>query len=71
MAKKFRLGGKRPTPDCQASISTRLKTEDGFEDVQINMATGEITYGPGKCTLPEEALRRVCKDAGYDLEEVK
>lgn len=47
----------KSAPDCMASKSTTVKTPEGEEvQVNFNMGTGEVTYGPSSCctgTCPE------------------
>lgn len=48
---------KCKTPDKQSSKTTTIKTEDGCENVHINMGTGEVTYTPaedGACELKDD-----------------
>lgn len=40
----------KSVPDCMASKSTLVKTPEGEEvQVNFNMGTGEVTYGPSSC----------------------
>lgn len=40
----------KSAPDCMASKSTLVKTPEGEEvQVNFNMGTGEVTYGPSSC----------------------
>ncbi|ABB39172.1 heavy metal-binding domain-containing protein [Oleidesulfovibrio alaskensis G20] len=65
--KKMKVRGMQ-TPDCAATLTKSIETVDGVEDVHINLATGEITYGPAECvdmSLVKEQVRK----AGYEVEE--
>lgn len=41
----------RQSPDCMASTAMTIETADGVEQVNWNMGTGEITYGPSACEI--------------------
>ena len=51
-----------------ATVSQSIRTATGEEQVNINLATGEITYGPNACVDPT-ILREAVEKAGYSLEE--
>lgn len=57
------------SPDCAATISNVVKTVDGVEVVNVNYATGEVTYGPSECVDPD-MIEELIKEAGY-LPEAK
>lgn len=63
----LKVSGMR-SPDCAATISNVVKTADGVEVVNVNYATGEVTYGPTECVDPE-LIAEMIKDAGYEPEE--
>lgn len=65
--KKYKVRGLQ-TPDCAASMSQTIKTATGVEQVNINLGTGEITYGPDACVDPR-LVREAVEGAGYKLEE--
>ena len=46
--KNKKCGGPENKPDEQNSPATTVKTEDGCEQVHINMGTGQVTYTPAK-----------------------
>lgn len=43
-----RCGGEQNSPDLQESLSTIVQTEDGCEEVHVDMGTGAVTYSPAK-----------------------
>lgn len=45
-----KLSGKQ-SPDCAATTNLNIETDEGAEQVNINLATGEITYGPDACKV--------------------
>ena len=66
--KTKRIINFRQSPDCARQVDTVVNTVDGLERAHINLATGEITYGPDACineALLEEAFAR----EGLELEE--
>lgn len=65
--KKYKVKGLQ-SPDCAATVTTAIKTHAGMEEVNINLATGEITYGPAVC-VDTRILREAVEGAGYALEE--
>ncbi len=67
--KKLRLRGL-DNPDCATRVQHCVQTSDGFEDVHINMATGEISYSPGTC-VDENLLREAFAREGLEVEEMK
>ena len=54
------------TPDCAATISRVVETADGVEVVNVNYATGEVTYGPTEC-VDENMVKEMIHDAGYQV----
>lgn len=66
--KRLRLKGMDNKLDC-AAVERCIKTVDGYENVRINMATGEITYN-GEC-VDENLLREAFAKEGLKVEEVK
>ena len=57
MDKNKRCGGPENKPDRQDSRTSAVMTEDGCENVHIDMGTGQVTYTPaedGACGLKEE-----------------
>lgn len=70
MNKRYCVRDINSSPDCQASLTTAIKTATGAEEVHINMATGEITYGPATCDMNEGKLRAAVKKAGFELDEI-
>ena len=62
----LKVAGMR-SPDCAATISEVVKTVDGIEVVNVNYATGEITYGPTECVDPT-MIAEMIKEAGYSTE---
>lgn len=56
------------SPDCMATVSKAVKTVEGVEDVHVNLATGEVTYGLAEC-VDISVLREAVEKAGYDLED--
>lgn len=56
--------------DCTRMVNTVVNTVDGLEKAHINMATGEITYGPDVC-INEELLRDAFAKEGVELEDVE
>lgn len=65
--KKYKVRGMQ-SPDCVATVTQTVRTATGEENVNINLATGEITYGPNACVDPG-ILREAVEKAGYTLEE--
>lgn len=65
--KKYKVRGMQ-SPDCVATVSQSIRTATGEEQVNINLATGEITYDPNACVDPT-ILREAVEKAGYSLEE--
>lgn len=65
--KKYRVKGLQ-SPDCAATVTTSIRIRGGLEDVNVNLATGEITYGPAAC-VDTRILREAVESAGYKLEE--
>ena len=65
--KKYKVKGLQ-SPDCAATVTTSIKTHAGLEEVNVNLATGEITYGPAVC-VDTRMLREAVENAGYTLEE--
>lgn len=65
--KKYRVKGLQ-SPDCAATVTTSIKTHAGLEEVNVNLATGEIIYGPAVC-VDTRMLREAVENAGYKLEE--
>ncbi len=68
--KKLRLKGLDDRDDCATRIERCVKTNEGFEDVHVNLATGEIFYTPGTCVDPE-ILKEAFAKEGLEVEEVK
>ena len=68
MAKK-RIKGLDRSVYCTRLVDTCVETVDGLERAHINMATGEITYGPDVC-INEDALHGAFKRQGLELEDV-
>ncbi len=64
--KKLRIKNMQSLTDCSHTIN--LNTVDGLEQVHINMATGEITYGPDAC-VDMTLLRESLAEQGAELEE--
>ncbi len=64
---KMRVRGMQ-SPDCAATVSKAVSTVDGVENVRVNLATGEVTYGPDSCVDPE-LLKEAVKNAGYSVED--
>lgn len=62
----LKVAGMR-SPDCAATISEVVKTVDGIEVVNVNYATGEITYGPTEC-VDQALIAEMIKEAGYSTE---
>lgn len=56
------------SPDCAATISEVVKTVDGVEVVNVNYATGEVTYGPTECVDPA-LIEEMIKEAGYEPDD--
>jgi len=56
------------SPDCMATVSKAVETVEGVENVNVNLATGEVTYGPAEC-VDISILREAVKDAGYEVED--
>lgn len=57
MKNSKRCGGAENRPDGQDSRTTAVMTEDGCENVHIDMGTGQITYtkaADGACALNEK-----------------
>ena len=67
--KKLRLKGLDDKLNCATIIQRCMKTTDGFEDVHVNTATGEITYSPGTC-VDEDILREALAKEGLEVEEI-
>lgn len=65
--KKIRLKG-RVTPDCMATVTKAIETVDGVKHANINLATGEITYGPTEC-VDLQLIREAVDQTGYEVEE--
>ncbi len=65
--KKYRVRGMA-SPDCVRTVTQEIKNASGTEEVHINLATGEITYGPAVC-IDENILREAVEKSGYQLEE--
>ena len=68
--KKLRVKGLRDRADCATIVQRCMKTVDGYENVHINTATGEITYTPGTC-VDEEILKEALAQEGLTVEEMK
>ena len=64
---KMRIKGS-VTPDCMATVTKAIETVDGVRQVNINMATGEITYGPTDC-VDIGQIRDAVDKTGYEVEE--
>ena len=54
--------------DCTRMVDTVVNTVDGLERAHINLATGEITYGPDAC-IDEELLKSAFAKEGVELED--
>ncbi len=56
---------------CVMRIEDALRKKDGVISVSVNLATERVTikYSPTEVTLPE--LKRVIKDAGYNVPEME
>lgn len=67
MTKKYRVRGMQ-SPDCISTVTRAVQTATGIEDVNINLATGEITYGPAAC-VDMQIVKEAVENAGYKLEE--
>lgn len=65
--KKLKVRGMQ-TPDCAASVTTTVSTVNGVESVNVNLATGEVTYGPAAC-VDESIVREAVQKAGFEVEE--
>lgn len=65
--KKMKVRGMQ-TPDCAATLTQTIETVDGVETVNVNLATGEITYGPAEC-VDYSILREKVVEAGYEVED--
>jgi copper chaperone CopZ len=65
--KKFKVRGMQ-SPDCAATVSQAVSTVDGVETVNVNLATGEVTYGPTAC-VDMSILKEAVEQAGYEVEE--
>ena len=68
--KTLRVKGFREKTDCATVIERCVKTVDGYEDIHINTASGEITYQPGTC-VDEDILKEALAQEGLTVEEVK
>lgn len=68
--KKLRLKGLDDTLDCANIVKRCVATVDGYEDVHVNLATGEITYSPGTC-VDEHILKEAFAKEGLVLEVVE
>lgn len=66
MTKSVKKGQKaygQQSPDCAASTSMTIETENGTEQVNINMGTGEISYGPNACEMADAKKKATMPDA--------
>lgn len=54
--------------DCTRIVDTVVDTVDGLEKAHINLATGEITYGPDAC-INERLLKEAFAREGLELED--
>jgi copper chaperone CopZ len=55
--------------DCTRMVDNVVNTVDGLESVHINLATGEITYGPTAC-IDEKLMEEAFAKEGYELEDL-
>jgi copper chaperone CopZ len=55
--------------DCTRMVDNVVNTVDGLESVHINLATGEITYGPTAC-IDETVMKEAFAKEGYELEDL-
>jgi copper chaperone CopZ len=55
--------------DCTRMVDNVVNTVDGLESVHINLATGEITYGPTVC-IDEQLMEEAFAKEGYELEDL-
>jgi copper chaperone CopZ len=67
---KKRIKNYNQGVDCTRMVNNVVNTVDGLESVHINLATGEITYGPTAC-IDETMLSEAFSKEGYELEDVK
>ncbi len=65
--KKMKVRGMQ-TPDCAATVSTTVSTVEGVENVNVNLATGEVTYGPAACVDPTIVADAIEK-AGFKVDK--
>lgn len=65
--KKFKVRGIS-SPDCERRITRAIQTATGLEEVHVNMATGEVTYGPNVCGDPQ-LVKEAVEGEGYTFEE--
>lgn len=66
--KKKRIKNFDKSVDCTRTMDTLVKTVDGLERAHINLATGEITYGPDAC-IDEKLLKDAFAHEGMELED--
>lgn len=66
--KKMMMKNYDKSVDCTRMVDTVVNTVDGLERAHINLATGEITYGPDAC-INEELLKSAFAKEGVDLED--
>ncbi|MFZ5592448.1 MAG: heavy-metal-associated domain-containing protein [Bacillota bacterium] len=52
---------------CQMAVEKALKTVDGVQEVQVDLATGkvQVTFDPARATSQE--LKEAILDAGYTV----
>lgn len=51
---------------CAAAVTRALEVLPGVSQVQVELATGKVTFNCPQ-PLPREELARVIKEAGYEL----
>lgn len=66
--KTKRIKNYNKSMDCTRMVDTVVDTVDGLERAHINLATGEITYGPDAC-VDEELLKSAFVKEGLELED--
>jgi copper chaperone CopZ len=54
---------------CVAAVTKALEELPGVSQVQVDLATGRVTFVSAN-PLPQEELARVTKAAGYELAPV-
>lgn len=54
-------------PDTQSNLTTTVKTEDGLEEAHFDMNTGQVTYGPAKCSPKGQNISEGTREAAKKL----